>query len=348
MVLNRKEGLIIRGERVRQRKFFAGTVFILLSLLLIVFLIVYSRPDNTSKDKKIIAVSTIGPTHQWPEGVLYYAKEEVAKVAKANGWDYICVVGNNSNEQSQQVIELVNEGVDCIIMLPMDGASLKTAAVTVQKANIPLVVFDREIPDFTPTATVKGDNYGIGISTAELFNKAFPEGTSVLELMGDTSTVPFQRTDGYNDTINDSFVTIEVGYADWQRKIAKELFQSWINNATVEEMASIGAIYTHDDEIALGVLDVLDEYKKSDKKKILPNLKVIAGSSGSQEIFHRIQEEDDYDIFSLTYPPSMIQEAIRTGEKIMKGEDYEEMTIFPTIEVNSKNVVQYIDASSPF
>jgi ribose transport system substrate-binding protein len=333
---------------VKEKKIIMGTVFIVLSLLLILFLIVYSQSENTSKERKVIAVSTIGPTHQWPEGVLYYAKEEVAKVAKENGWDYICVVGNNSNEQSQQVIELVNKGVDCIIMLPMDGASLKTAAVTVQKAKIPLVVFDREIPDFAPTATVKGDNYGIGVSTAELFNKAFPEGTSVLVLMGDTSTVPFQRTDGYNNTIKDSFVTIEVGYADWQRKIAKELLQSWINNATEEERASIGAIYTHDDEIALGVLDVLDEYKNSDTTKILPNLKVIAASSGSQEIFHRIQKEDDYYIFSLTYPPSMIREAIRTGEKIMKGEDYEEMTIFPTIEINSENVDRYIDSSSPF
>lgn len=333
---------------MKQKRIIAGTVFILLSLVLILFLINYNQQDNTSGEKKIIAVSMIGPTHLWPEGVLYYAKEEAAKVAEENGWDYECVVGKNSNEQSQQIIELVNRGVDCIVMLPMDGASLKTAAVTVQRANIPLVVFDREIPDFTPTATVKGDNYGIGISTAELFNKFFPEGTGVLEIMGDTSTVPFQRTDGYNDTIKDNFVTIEVGYADWQREIAKELFQSWINNATEQERESIGAIYTHDDEIALGVLDVLDEYKKTDENKILPNLKAIAGSSGSQEMFRRIQQEEDYYIFSLTYPPSMIKEAIRIGEKIMKGENYEEMTIFPTIEVNSDNVIQYIDTSSPF
>ncbi len=333
---------------MKKRIILAGATLIVFSMLLIFYLIIYNQSDNIIDDKKTIAVSIIGPTHLWAEGVLYYAKEEVKKVAEENGWDYVCVVGNNSNEQSQQIIELVKKDVDCIIMLPMDGASLKTAALTVQKANIPLVVFDREIPDFTPTATVKGDNYGIGILTAEIFNKKIPNGTSVLEIMGDTSSVPFQRTDGYNETIEDNFITIQVGYADWQRKIAKELFQSWINNATVDELMSIGAIYTHDDEIALGILEVLDEYKSSYETKILPNLKMIAGSSGSQEIFYRIQQEEDYYLFSLTYSPTMIREAIRIGEKIIKGENYEEMTIFPTIEVNSENVSRYIDSLSPF
>lgn len=332
---------------MKQKKAVVGTAFIILTLFLISFLILYNQPEKGDEDRKMIAVSMIGPTHLWPEGVLYYAEEELKKVADENGWDYICRIGNNSNEQSQQVIELVHMGVDCIIMLPMDGASLKTAAVTVQKANIPLVIFDREIPDFTPTATVKGDNYGIGILTAENFNEYFSAGTSVLEIMGDTSTVPFQRTDGYNDTIAERFITIQVGYADWQRKIAKELFQSWVSNASTAERTEIGAIYTHDDEIALGILDVLDDYKKSGQN-ILPNLKVIAGSSGSQEMYHRINEEQDYTLFSLTYPPSMVQEAIRIGERIIKGEDYEEMTIFPTVEVNAGNVAQYIDPSSPF
>ena len=34
------------------------------------------------KEKKMtIAVSTIGPTHAWAEGVLYYAQEELKQVA---------------------------------------------------------------------------------------------------------------------------------------------------------------------------------------------------------------------------------------------------------------------------
>lgn len=309
------------------------------------------RKVNQEEDekKKIIAVSTIGPTHSWAEGVLSYARLELEQVAERNNWDYICVVGNDSNEQSEQVIELVEQKVDCIIMLPMDGASLKTAAIIVQNAGIPLVIFDREIPDFAPTATVKGDNSGIGIETAVIFNKMFPEGTKVLELMGDTSTVPFQRTDGYDETINPNFTKEQIGYTDWQREDTKTLFRNWIHKQSQEELDKVGAIFTHDDEIVLGVLDVLKEYEENENStKEFGNLKVIAGSSGSQEMFHKIKEENRYDLVSLTYSPKMIREAIRIGEKIIKGEDYEEMVIIDTIEVNKDNVEEFLDADAPF
>ncbi len=310
---------------------------------------IYSEKTAISdrNDRITIAVSTIGPTHTWAEGVLSHAEDELKKVAEENDWDYICLAGNDANEQSEQVISLIAQEVDCIILLPMDGASLKTAAKSVQKAGIPLVIFDREIPDFAPAATVKGDNSGIGITTARIFNEYFPQGTKVLELMGDTSSVPFQRTDGYNDTILPSFTTEQVGYTGWQRSYTGALFQSWLKEQTAEERAAVGAVFTHDDEISLGILDVLDACRARGEDP-LPNLQVIAGSSGSQEMFHRIGAEDRYYLFSLTYLPQMMREAIRTGEKIIKGEDYDEMKIIPTVEVKKSNYRDYLDDDSPF
>jgi len=44
----------------------------------------------------------------------------------------------------------------------------------------------------------------------------------------------------------------------------------------------------------------------------------------------------------------MIREAIRIGEKIIKGEDYEEMVIIDTVEVNKDNVEEFLDEDSPF
>lgn len=299
------------------------------------------------EDRITIAVSTIGPTHSWAEGVWRYAEEELQKVAQENDWDYVCVVGDDANEQSQQVVELVEQGVDCLIMLPMDGASLKTAAIAVKQAGIPLVIFDREIPDFAPDATVKGDNPGIGIKTAEYFNNYFKDGTVVLEVMGDTSTVPFQRTDGYDETISDKFQKIQLGYTEWQRQITYKIFKEWNQTQPAEVRRSIGAIFTHDDEIALGILDVLDEYRENGNVQMMfPNLKVIAGSSNSQEFYQRIQVEEEYDLFSMSYFPQMIQEAIRVGEKILKGEPYEEMTIIETLKVDKNNVEEYLEADA--
>jgi ribose transport system substrate-binding protein len=328
-----------------------------LSFLAVVLVLIYGKKLTTGfyhnktkvEGRKVIAVSTIGATHGWPVGVLYHANDEVQQVAKENDWDYICLVAKDSNEQSRQIIGLVEQKVDCIIMLPMDGASLKTAAKTVQDAGIPLVVFDREIPDFAPTATVKGDNAGIGITTAKIFNNYFLKGTKVLEFMGDTSTVPQQRTDGYDDIINDNFAKEQVGYTGWQRSEARVLFEAWVEKHSQKEIDEVGAIFTHDDEIALGILDALDAYEvNKDFKKTFKNLKVIAGSAGPQEMYRRILSEDKYYLFSLTYRGAMIREAIGVGEKIMKGENYHEMTILSTFEVNKTNAKEYLDEDSPY
>jgi ribose transport system substrate-binding protein len=309
----------------------------------------FKKEKKHDNDNIVIAVSLIGETHDWPIGVLYHAEDEIKSVAEENGWEYRIEVASDANEQSNQVIELVNKRVDCIIMLPMDGASLKTAAMAVQEVDIPLVIFDREIPDFAPSATVKGDNAGIGIKTADIFNGMFPDGTKVLEFMGDTSTVPQQRTDGYDETIHDNFTKEQVGFTGWQRSDSRKLFETWVDEHTQEEIDEVGAIFTHDDEIALGILDVLDKYEADENfTKTFDCLKIIAGSAGSQEMYRRIQVEEKYTLFSLTYSPSMVRNAIRTGERIILGEEYEEMTIIPTEEVNKYNVEHYLDPTSPY
>jgi ribose transport system substrate-binding protein len=337
------------------RKVHISILFIFMTAAILLFtfrgelLTAFSPKKEKDTHRKVIAISTIGATHGWPVGVLYHAKEEVQKIAAENNWDYICLVAGDSNEQSRQVIDLVHKKVDCIIMLPMDGASLKTAAKTVLDAEIPLVIFDREIPDFAPTATVKGDNAGIGVMTAQIFNRYFPKGTKVLEFMGDTSTVPQQRTDGYDDTINDNFTKEQVGYTGWQRSEGRDLFKAWVESHSQKEIDEVGAIFTHDDEIALGILDALDAYEKDNTfKKTFNNLKIISGSAGPQEIYRRILSEDKYYIFSLTYRGSMIREAIRVGEKIMKGENYKEMNILPTFEVNKSNAKEQLNGNSPY
>ncbi len=316
-------------------------ILIILETVFLVHTLVTAEPKAART--KTMAVCVVGPTHGWTVDVKDCARRALEKISEKTGWSYILMDAASSSEQSRKILELRNK-MDCLVLLPMDGASLKTAAVMVQESGTPIVVFDREIPDFFPNATVKGDNYGIGEETAKHFNRSFPKGTTVLELMGDTSTVPLQRMDGYDDTIADNIRTVEVGFSEWQRDISRSVFRRWVNEAAPGEKEAVGAVFTHDDEIALGVLDVLDGYARAhDGEKLLPNLKVIAGSSNSQEFYRRIEKETEYELFSLRYPPEMVEKAIGTAERIMAGEPYEDMTIFPTEEVNRKNVKDFLE-----
>ncbi len=314
------------------------TVIAAMSLCLVSHAFAGEKEDIT------IAVSIPGPDHEWTQDVATYAREELDLLEDKYGWETILISADSSYEQSQQVVDLVTQDVDCIILQPVDGSSLKTAAIAVQRADIPLVIFDREIPEFAPSATVKGDNRGIGEASATIINNAFPEGTTVLELMGDTSTVPFLRTDGFDTVLNENNRKIQVGYTEWQRSVTRDLFYQWIAKQNEKTTSTVGAIYTHDDEIALGVLDILDKMREAGTvDQIFPNLKIIIGSSSLQRMYQRIESEENYRLISMTYNASMIQEAIDVGSRILRQEDYEEMTIFPTETVSKKNVEAFID-----
>ncbi|MCD4826327.1 MAG: substrate-binding domain-containing protein [Acholeplasmataceae bacterium] len=301
------------------------------------------------EDTITIAVSIPGATHGWPVGVVYHAENEVKAVAEENGWEYTLVTADTAAEQANQIDTLISEGVDAIVMLPFDGASLKAAAQDIMDNDIYLVIFDREVPDFTPDVTVKGDNYGIGEETAKIFNATFPDGTHVLEFMGDTSTVPTQRTAGYDDTINANFTKERVGFTGWQRDEARSLFENWVDSSSQAEIDAVQAIYTHDDPLALGILDALDAYAlDSTFTKTFDNLQVIASSAGAQLMYNRMVTEDTYDLFSMTYSPGMIKDAIRACEKLLLGQTVETYIVLPTVEVNPSNVADYLDADSPF
>ncbi len=117
----------------------------------------------------------------------------------------------------------------------------------------------------------------------------------------------------------------------------------------MEELEKVEAIYTHDDLIALGVLDVLDSYNSLNIKETpLPNLSIVVGISGSQAFLDRMDEEESYDLITLTYPPSMIVEAIRIGEMIIMNEDYDEMTIISPEYIHMNNYEAYIDDMAPY
>ena len=67
-----------------------------------------------------------------------------------------------------------------------------------------------------------------------------------------------------------------------------------------------------------------------------------------QNYCNRMLVEDTYTMFSMTYNPGMIKDAIRAGEKLLKGETVETYIVLPTVEVNIDNVNDYLDADSPF
>ncbi len=313
---------------------------------------------------KEIAVMVPSADHGWTGAVLTYAQEEAEKLTDEGNYEVKVYAATDVENQIQQVDDLLSnpDNLAGIVILPYDNG-LQSTLEKIATADIPFVQFDRviesDIIDEKVVANVKGDNEGIGYETAKRFiENGLTKDDYVYEMIGDNSSVPELRSKGFRtylteqgwteDEINK--VVVKSAATGWSRDTGKELFESWFSSSQCDTSKKIW-IYTHDDEIAMGVLEslngsALDETKKAE---FMNSLQALAASSGLAEMYavldgtHKtIATPETFDIFSVTYDPAMIQEATEVMVDYLDGKtDIEQNYIIPVSVVDSENVGEF-------
>lgn len=313
---------------------------------------------------KEIAVMVPSADHGWTGAVLTYAQEEAEKLTDEGNYEVKVYAATDVENQIQQVDDLLSnpDNLAGIVILPYDNG-LQSTLEKIATADIPFVQFDRviesDIIDEKVVANVKGDNEGIGYETAKRFiENGLTKDDYVYEMIGDNSSVPELRSKGFRtylteqgwteDEINK--VVVKSAATGWSRDTGKELFESWFSSSQCDTSKKIW-IYTHDDEIAMGVLEslngsALDETKKAE---FMNSLHALAASSGLAEMYavldgtHKtIATPETFDIFSVTYDPAMIQEATEVMVDYLDGKtDIEQNYIIPVSVVDSENVGEF-------
>jgi len=241
------------------------------------------------------------------------------------------------NKQSNDVEDLIAQGADAIVILPLEGSPLTPAAQSVLDAGIPLVNFDRELDNETYTALVKGDNSGIGTNGAAFLLDRLGGSGKVFMLSGPPVSVTTQRDDGFRAGIEGADIEV-VGLQDggYQRERGYTVMQ----NALVAN-PEIDAIFAIDDEMALGALQAVKEAGRTD-------IRYITGAGGEKNFFEAIMEEDAIEMATFLYSPQMIQDAIQVAIDIVNGEDYDEVTVIPAAQVDRDNVDDYYVEDAPY
>lgn len=342
------------------------SIVTILVLVMLVSLVGCGSSQETSGDEtKELAVMVPSADHGWTGAVLTYAQEKAEELnadsdftAKFAAKVYAATDVEN---QIQQVDDLLSNPSKLagIVILPYDNG-LQSTLEKIAAEGIPFVQFDRVIQseaiDATVVANVKGDNVGIGYETAKRFiANGLTKNDYVYELIGDNSSVPELRSKGFRDYLKEQgwteaeieAVVVKSAATGWSRDKGKELFESWFGSAQCDP-AKKNWIYTHDDEIGVGVMEslngsALDEGKK---EEFLANFQSLAASSGLAEMYAILKDEHkvlsypaNYDLFSVTYDPGMIQESIEVMVKSLDGEtNIEQDYVIPVSVVDQGNV----------
>ncbi len=312
---------------------------------------------------KNLAILVPNADHGWTGAVMNYAKEKADEITAAGTYSAKVITSTDAANQISQVEDLIeNKTADAVVILPQDN-TLEATMKKLAESGIPFVMFDRVIDSVAAdaVASVKGDNEGIGVATAERFiANGLQPGDKILIMPGDNSSVPEMRNNGFFATLKENGWTEEqiaaiksTAYTGWSRSEGKKLFTEWLETSTVEEISETKFIFTHDDEIAMGILEAL---KSSDideaKKAAFLDAGVNLGtSSGLNEIYSVLKgvHQKDYtaevaklaDLFSVTYDPGMIKIAVQDMVDSLDGKTVAQDHVVPVAVVDAKNVAEY-------
>lgn len=317
-----------------------------------------------AEDAKEIAVMVPSADHGWTGAVLTYAQEKAEAINEEGTYTAKVYAATDVENQIQQVDDLLSNtsNLGGIVILPYDNG-LQSTLEKIAAADVPFVQFDRvinsEVIDAKVVANVKGDNEGIGYETAKRFiEDGLTKEDYVYEMIGDNSSVPELRSKGFRTYLQEQgwsdeeidAVVVKSAATGWSRDTGKELFESWFGSAQCDP-AKTNWIFTHDDEIAMGIMESLNgaALDAGKKDEFMPNFKALGASSGLAEIYAVLKDKhqtialpDSYDLFSVTYDPAMIQEAVDVMVKHLSGDaDIAQDYVIPVHVVDSENVAEY-------
>lgn len=305
------------------------------------------KPAEKTKELegKMLGILTPNATHGFTAESIQHAEAEAKALSEEYGFEYKFITANESSEQSNGVDTILGMNPDCVVLWPITGDELRSAAQNVMDAGVPLIIYDRLIEGFTPTNWLMGDNDTIGEESGNYFNEFFKEDlaagqVNILEFKGDSSTVPMQRSQGFVKTANPNFNIVQSFDTGWQRQTSMEHMENFLNTKSVEEIESVQGIFTHDDEIVLGVMDAIKNYDGPAQV----NIRLLSGVGGRRENLELFKNPgiEGMELMTYSFSPAMVRAAVKYGVDILKGETLEDHYLLPTVMIDQTNVDDYM------
>jgi len=162
--------------------------------------------------------------------------------------------------QFQQALELINAGIDVIVIVPADKIVAQGIVKMAKSSRIPVVAYDRIIRDCNLDFYVSADNIQVGELQAGYLTKIKPAGNYALMTGPESDNNSYQLYIGWMDILQPLVDRGDVkivysGFADkWD---AKEGYQTM--NDLLEKETKIDAVITGADVLATGVINALRE-----------------------------------------------------------------------------------------
>ena len=291
--------------------------------------------ETASGEKFKVGILAPAVTHGWVAGVAYYAEERCKELSDTV--EYKLLTSDNAEEMTNQIDELKTWGVQAVVAFPQ-WEGMEDPIKGLVDEGIQVVNFDIVI-DVDGVYHVAGDNVDMGTQSAQyIVDKIGTTGKVVVLEVPSSGSVSELRKKGFDEKIKEIAPDMEIEYYSTQftREAGLKDFADILN-----ANSQIDAVFSMDDETSIGVLQAIDEAKRTD-------IKVVTGGGGCQEYFNMMPENENIWIQSALYSPDMVKDAVDMAVSLLKGETVDQEKIIPTTVVDRENCADYLDENSPY
>ncbi|MBC2580785.1 sugar ABC transporter substrate-binding protein [Clostridium sp. DJ247] len=285
--------------------------------------------DSSKKIKIGVAISSIDD--KW----LSYLVDSMKKYADTQkDVEVIYVDGkNDSNKQLSQIENFITQGVDAIIVNPVDTDTSKPLTDKAKQAKVPIISVNNPLANTDDVAAhVSTDPLEAGKLEMEYLAKKANFKGNVAIMTGTIGQEAVRlRTQGFRDVIakypNMKIVAEQT--AEWTRAKGMTLMENWLQSGK-----QIDIVAANNDEMAIGALKAIEAAGKLDKI-------LVGGIDGTPDALDYVKA-GKLNVTIYTSPIDQGKAAVETAIKVAKGEKVEKKIMIPLELVDLEDVDKYM------
>ncbi len=269
-----------------------------------------NKPANNGKNE----VKTIGLAISTLNNPFFVDLEAGAK-AKAAELNVKLVTLDSQDDSATEmsnVEDLINQGVDVIMINPTDSDAVKSAVEAANKANIPVITLDRGANGGTVVSHIASDNVAGGKLAGEYIVELLGGKGKVVELEGiPGASAARDRGEGFNSAIAGTDLKVVAKQtANFDRAQGLTVMEN-----ILQAQPEIDAVFAHNDEMALGALEAI----KASGRNIL-----VVGFDATDDAKAAVAKGEMAATVEQL-PKEIGSLGIQTAVKVLNGEKVENM-----------------------
>lgn len=273
----------------------------------------WAKPAKKGDGEKIkigLSVSTLNNPFfvSMKNGVIDEAKKQGAEVIVVDAQ-------NDSAKQVNDVEDLLQQGIDTLLINPTDSAAISTAVQSANNLDVPVVTLDRSTDKGDVATLVASDNVKGGQMAGDFIVKQLGEDAKVAELEGvPGASATRERGKGFHNVADQKLDVVAKQTADFDRTKGLNVMEN-----VLQGNPDIKAVFAHNDEMALGALQAIN----SSGRDVL-----VVGFDGNEDAINAVKEGKL--AATVAQQPDLIGElAVKAASDVLAGKKVEKKIAAP-------------------